>query len=349
VNKELEIWQFAAERLERASSVMLLVVAASAGSSPGRQGFKMIVASGEMCGSIGGGVMEVSLVELAKEILGNKGGNPRVSKGAKNKSFIKPQIHQKNSPQSSGMICSGKQTVIFFTLNPNHSETVREIIEALENREPKILQISSTEFGVKFRVAPLGAKPDGKITPEGVTLNALNVNFRFEKSGETDFLFEEKLGYKNNLFIVGGGHCALALSELASKMDFHISLFDDRPDLNTLAKNEFVHAKYIIKSYDEIHEHIPSGVYNFVVVMTLGYKSDEIVVKKLFDKKFKYFGVLGSKAKMKTLLRNLEKEGFAKEKLDKIHTPIGLPINSRTPEEIAVSIAAEIISVKNAG
>jgi len=152
---------------------------------------------------------------------------------------------------------------------------------------------------------------------------------------------------KNRLFIVGGGHCALALSELMSKLDFHISLFDDRADLNTLAKNEFVHEKRIIESYEKIGDFIPPGKNDYVVVMTLGYRFDEIVIRKLFDRNFKYFGVLGSKAKMKTLLKNLEKEGFDKEKLNKIRTPVGLPINSRTPEEIAVSIAAEIIAFKN--
>ena len=81
--------------------------------------------------------------------------------------------------------------------------------------------------------------------------------------------------------------------------------------------------------------------------MTLGYKSDEIVIRSLFEKDFKYFGVLGSKAKMKTLLTSLAKQGFPAERLKQIRTPIGLPINSRTPEEIAISIAAEIISVKN--
>ena len=130
-------------------------------------------------------------------------------------------------------------------------------------------------------------------------------------------------------------------------MDFQISLFDDRADLNTLLKNEFVHEKKIIESYDAIGDFIEPGANNYVVVMTLGYKFDEIVIRKLFDKDFKYFGVLGSRAKMKTLLKNLEKEGFDKNKLAKIRTPIGLKINSRTPEEIAVSIAAEIIIVKN--
>ena len=81
--------------------------------------------------------------------------------------------------------------------------------------------------------------------------------------------------------------------------------------------------------------------------MTLGYRSDEIVIRQLMDKNFRYFGVLGSKAKMATLMKELRAEGFDEVKLTRIHTPIGLPINSHTPEEIAVSIAAEIIAVKN--
>lgn len=130
-------------------------------------------------------------------------------------------------------------------------------------------------------------------------------------------------------------------------MDFYISLFDDRAKLNTVEKNKFVNEKKIIDSYENIADFVADGKNVYTVVMTLGYKFDEIVIRKLFDKSFKYFGVLGSKAKMKTLLKNLEEEGFDKEKLSRIHTPIGLQINSRTPEEIAVSIAAEIIAVKN--
>ena len=320
MNKELEIWQFAAKRLKRSEAVMLLVVAESSGSSPGRQGFKMIVAENEMCGSIGGGVMEVLLAELAKV------KNKKVK--GKSKSAIVEQVHQKNSPNSSGMICSGKQTVIFYRLDSSHLKTVREIICALKNHQFRRFQISNFKFQISETQSD-------------------EFDFRFEKMGETEFLYEEKIGFKNKLFIIGGGHCALALSGLMSKMDFHISLFDDRADLNTLAKNKFVHEKQIIESYANIGDFIPSGASNYVVVMTLGYKFDEIVIRKLIDKDFKYFGVLGSKAKMKTLLRNLEKEGFLKEKLNQICTPIGLPINSRTPEEIAVSIAAEIIMHKN--
>ncbi|MEO6588449.1 MAG: XdhC family protein, partial [Pyrinomonadaceae bacterium] len=280
--------------------------------------FKMAVAADEMCGSIGGGVMEVGLVQSAKCKV----------QSAENKTEIIEQIHRKNSPDASGMICSGKQTVIFFKLNFSHLKTIEKIIFALEKNQSKTLQISNQRFQIS-----------NSIPKEN--------DFKFERSDKTEFIYREKLGYKHKLFIIGGGHCALALSELMSKMNFDISLFDDRSDLNTLAKNEFVQAKKIIDSYQNIGEFIESGSDVYVVVMTLGYKFDEIVIRQLFDKSFKYFGILGSRAKMETLWRNLEKEGFDKTKLSQIHTPIGLKINSRTPEEIAVSIAAEIIAVKN--
>jgi xanthine dehydrogenase accessory factor len=340
MKKELELWQFVAERLKRKQSVMLLVVAESAGSSPGRQGFKMAVAEDEMCGSIGGGLMEVKLVEQAGEIIFNaempgsgdaetkvEDRRPKTEDRFSNSTIVE-QVHRKNSPQTSGMICSGKQTVIFYKLSAPDLPAIRQIVEALENHQSKMLQISSSKFQIAENTRS-------------------DFDFGFEQTGENEFLYEEKLGSKNRLFIVGGGHCALALSELMAKMDFHISLFDDRPHLNTLAKNEFVHRKHIVESYERIGELIPSGASIYVVVMTLGYQSDETVIRRLLEKQFKYFGVLGSRAKMKTLLRNLEKENFPKEKLSQIHTPIGLPINSRTPEEIAVSIAAQIILVKN--
>ena len=132
-----------------------------------------------------------------------------------------------------------------------------------------------------------------------------------------------------------------------SKMDFYIRIFDDRPDLNTVEKNTFAHEKHLLESYESIAEKIQGGRNVYVVVMTLGFASDEIVIRHLLDKAFKYFGVLGSKAKMAILLKNLKTEGYADEKLKTIRTPIGVPINSQTPEEIAISIAAEIISVKN--
>jgi xanthine dehydrogenase accessory factor len=358
VHKELELWRFVAERLRRGESTMLLVVAESAGSSPGRPGYKMAVgADGELAGSIGGGVMEVSLVEQSRAFLRDAETRGR---GDAEISSLTEQVHRKDVANASGMICSGKQTVVFKLLTPSDTTTVDSITDALAERRPDILTISPNVFSVRppeggtqnlgstTPPAKAGTPPiqQGSLgpPPEGGTQN---IDFTFEKRTGTDFVFAERLGFKNDLYIIGGGHCALALSELMSKMDFHISLLDDRPELNTIAKNRFAHKITIIDGYENVGDHVRSGENCYVVVMTLGYKSDDIVIRRLIDHDFKYFGVLGSNAKMSSMFRELIKEGLPAEKLDRIHTPVGLAINSRTPEEIAVSIAAEMISVKN--
>lgn len=328
MNKDLELWQFVAKHLQLAQVVTLFVVAKSSGSSPGRVGFKMAISGDEMCGSIGGGVMEVSLVELAKV-------KSKKAEGKNNTELIE-QVHKKNVPNSSGMICSGKQTVILLELGKRDLKTVESITKIVQDNQQGLLEI--TERGLRFVIF------------QEVEFNPYWNSFKGKATFITTFQdwgYTEKIGCKPNLYIIGGGHCALALSELMSKMDFYITVFDDRPNLNTLEKNKFANCVEIIESYEKIGEFIKSDANAYVVVMTLGYKFDEIVIRQLFDKDFKYFGVLGSKAKMKILLKSLEKEGFNKQRLAKIRTPIGLPINSQTPEEIAVSIAAEIIAVKN--
>lgn len=351
MNKELELLRFIETHLQQNQRVVLMIVVQSLGSSPGRPGFKMAVAeNGKLFGSIGGGVMEVNLVEIAKEFL-TMSDDDALKKYGHSTVFGREQVHQKNSKYSSGMICSGKQHIIFVKIRPSELERINSFSLSLAKSQKGIFEI--TDRGLWILTPEMENFEDYR-GDEGWTKKdffekywaAFNGQFLYGNSF-TDWGWSQKIGYKNNLYIIGGGHCALALSELMSKLDFYITIFDDRADLNTLEKNKFAHRIEIIESYEQISEFIPSNPNTYVVVMTLGYKFDEIVIRQLFDKKFKYFGVLGSKAKMKTLLKSLEKEGFDKERLSKIHTPIGLPINSHTPEEIAVSIAAEIIAVKN--
>ena len=309
---------------------MLLVVAESSGSSPGRQGYKMAVGvDGELIGSIGGGVMEVNLVEESRLLLRDAATGGR---GDTVTSRMSEQVHRKDSQDASGMICSGKQSVIFKLLTPENSSIIDTIIGALKEGRRDVLTITSTGFSVR--------PPDGE--------SETNPKSKIQNPKSEDFTYTEQLGFRDDLYIIGGGHCALALSELMSKMDFHISLFDDRPELNTIEKNRFAHAIQIVDSYADIGAEVSASEHSYVVVMTLGYKSDEAVIRALIDKDFKYFGVLGSNAKMSVMLRKLSKEGLPAEKLERIRTPIGIPIHSRTPEEIAISIAAEIIAVKNA-
>jgi len=320
MTKEIELWHFIGSRLKKNESVMLLVVAESTGSSPGRAGYKMAVTGdGELCGSVGGGVMEVNLVEQAKLCF----------KTGEWQDKIIEQVHRRDAAAASGMICSGKQTVIFKQLTSADAETVNVIVGSLHQQRPLTFEISNLKFQL-------------------VETTADTRRHTFSKTNETEFVYQEQLSSLNELYIIGGGHCALALSELMSKLDFNIRIFDDRPDLNTIEKNVFADDIAVIDSYADIGGHVESGEQNYVVVMTLGYASDAVVIRQLVDRDFRYFGVLGSKAKMATLMKELQSEGIDEERLAQIRTPIGLPINSRTPAEIAISIAAEIVSVKNA-
>ena len=130
-------------------------------------------------------------------------------------------------------------------------------------------------------------------------------------------------------------------------MDFFIKVYDDRKELKTMLENDAAHEKYFVDDYSSLKEMIPSGPDHYVVIMTFGYRTDDTALKALLEKDFKYLGLLGSKKKIEKMFKDYRKDGIPLKKLNRIHTPIGLVIKSQTPEEISISIAAEIIQVKN--
>jgi len=140
---------------------------------------------------------------------------------------------------------------------------------------------------------------------------------------------------------VGGGHVSLALSQVASALAFEITVLDDRAELPTLAANHFAHHIRQVE-YDKLS--IAPGPHRYVVVMTVGYRTDAVVLRRLLGPAHRYLGVLGSATKVAELRRVLTEEGFD---VSELRGPIGVPVNSRTPEEIAVSVAAELIKVRN--
>jgi xanthine dehydrogenase accessory factor len=322
MTKQLIVWKLIHKSIQQNLPVMLLYVLKSHGSSPGRQGFLMAVnAAGDMEGSIGGGIMEHKFVELAKEKLTNQPTEPTLS--------IRTQYHDKSAiSNQSGMICSGDQTILIYRIQPNDALAIQGILDCLQQHQNGLLTLSPT--GIQFSA---NKRPE--------------VDYLFTMQSEQEWLYQERIGYKNQLFIIGGGHCALALSRMMSLMDFYIHVFDDRSDLHTMMLNDVAHQKTLVNSYDELASHISSGTHHYVVVMTFGYRTDDLAIRALLEKELTYLGVLGSKAKIKKLFSDYRAEGISEEKLKRIYAPIGLSINSQTPEEIAISIAAEIIRVKN--
>jgi xanthine dehydrogenase accessory factor len=333
MKKQLIIWQLINKSLQQQVPVMLLYVLQSEGSSPGRQGFFMAVnKDGETAGSIGGGIMEHKFVETAKDIL-KEGISLRFSdlQGTytdESKITIKKQFHNKSAPSNqSGMICSGEQTILLYRVAPEGLHPIEQLISSLQQNQNGTLQLSPA--GLHFNRA----------TPA--------TDFYFSMTADTEWVYREKTGYKNHLYIIGAGHCALALCRMMQDMEFYIHLYDDRSNLKTFLENEYAHEKKIIPDYAALMELIPGGNNQYVVVMTVGYRTDDIVVRTLWEKQFRYFGLLGSRSKIEKMFNDYRAEGIPASLLQPIQAPVGIAIHSQTPEEIAISIAAEIIQVKN--
>jgi len=314
----MKFWKHLLNKLQQNHSVYLLTVVENFGSSPGRKGFKMLVSSDRFIfGSIGGGVMEFNLVEEAKELLSKE--NQSI--------FLKKQIHKGKIKDGSGMICSGEQTVVFHPLNTSHVSLVESILDSLQHQKNGILHLSSSSSSFS----------NGEIKEQ----------FAYQFASSEDWSFKEQLNFKNTLYIVGGGHVGLAVSDLFVNLGFYVLVFNNREGINTFDLNTSAHQKLII-DYSQIENYLQEGNTSYVVIMTNTYVDDKLILSKIIRNQYRYIGVLGSHFKLKTMWEVLQKEGFSSDELAHINAPIGIAIKSQTPEEIAVSIAAKIIEVKNA-
>jgi xanthine dehydrogenase accessory factor len=312
----MDVWKFIHDKLSANIDVLLLFVLESEGSSPGRKGFKMAVAAdGDMNGTIGGGIMEYKLVEKAKTLLQENERKISVIRQYHDKS------HDKNQ---SGMICSGSQLNALIPLNTvNVKKTIEKIVKSQQLNENKTLHLSP--FGIEL-------------------INEAASGFKYKT--ERDWGYSEPLIEKPIIHIIGGGHVGLALSELMHFLGFYIKLYDDRNELNTVEQNSFADEKHSV-NYNSIDGSIHFNENDFVVIMTVGYRTDKIVLRKLLSKNVFYLGLLGSEKKVKTLFAELKEEGADAGRLNRVYTPIGINIYSKTAKEIAVSIAAQIILEKN--
>lgn len=156
-------------------------------------------------------------------------------------------------------------------------------------------------------------------------------------------IFIDPLFTIDELFIFGAGHCSLELVSVMQNLGFFITVLDERDEW--LKKHTM--ADSLIKcDFNDVEKHIKVPENSYIVIMTFGHINDEKVLKQFLLKKYKYVGMMGSLNKVNTLRANLstERPDFI---INDLHAPIGISINSKTPREIAVSIAAELIGVKN--
>ena len=150
------------------------------------------------------------------------------------------------------------------------------------------------------------------------------------------------------LLVVGGGHVGRAVAELGAFLDMSVSVLDDREEYANQERFPFAD-HVILGEFDSELEHFPFTSNTFVVLVSRGHIVDQLSLRQVIQHDLAYVGMIGSKRRTRTVLENLESEGVPAERLARVYTPIGLDIEAETPEEIAVSVLAEIVLLRRGG
>ncbi len=145
--------------------------------------------------------------------------------------------------------------------------------------------------------------------------------------------------------IAGAGHIGCALARLAVGLDFHIVVVDDRKDYASPQRFD-AEVELIVEDIATALEAYPIGPDCYIVIVTRGHLHDEQALEAVINHSARYIGMIGSKRKIKMVFDKMLEKGFAREQLETVHTPIGLPIDAVTVPEIAVSIAAELVKIR---
>ena len=311
--KQINFWQEIQDNLNKYGRLALAVVYDADHSTPGRAGFKMFVTpEGNTRGSVGGGKVEGMVIDECKELY-NKDSS---------KNYYKQYKLLGEAPESIGMICNGVQIIGFIMLKKEDVNTIERIINASNLHKKSSLKITESSFEYS----------DKQIRDTGFDA----------KTG----IYTERIGVRNRVYVFGGGHVGLAISNVMSRLDLKVIVIDNRKDVETLKENKFAD-EIIIDDFVKATEIIIEDAYSYIVIVTPGHLQDKDVLRAVLNKNVKYIGMMGSESKVRTIYKELKAEGIDPVLLERIHSPIGLKIKSETPDEIAISIAAEIIKIKN--
>ncbi|QDG49861.1 hypothetical protein FIV42_03630 [Persicimonas caeni] len=315
----MQFWTTLLEHLESGEPAFVGLVADNTAHSPGTRGAKIFVRpDGTTGGTIGGGVMEADISEMGVEAL---------SEGDFAPDFQVLYHRAKGKGDKSGLICAGHQTNVYFVCEPDRDlEVLREVVARLERDEPGLLQVGS--FGVRL--------------VDEATISRERAPIRLVQD-EGAWLYEEQLLNWKRAAIIGGGHCGLALSRVLANLGYEVTIFDTRDDVFTFVENDHARYKVAVDDFAEAGEHIDHPELTHVIVMTMGQPGDVRALLGTLDGPFPYVGVMGSEAKLAKIREDLAAAGVDPALFERVYAPIGLPMTSNTPEEIAISIAAELL------
>ena len=330
--KMLEFFTELVHVLEAGEPAELVSVAASTGSTPRGAGAMMAVfPGGGISGTIGGGNVEYACQKLAVELLERQGDALRRFQ------FVQ------GDAADLGMVCGGTVEVQFQYLPGGETPALtvlRDLIAASAGSlDTWLLRRIQGE-----RVAEMGlADGNGprylKAPPKelGILLGAQTV---FQ--GGWLSIPAVKAG---RVYIFGGGHVSQALVPVLANLGFRPVVYDDReefsnPDLFPRAE------RTLCGDFSRLGEAVSVTADDYVVIMTRGHQADYEVLTQVLRSGAKYMGCIGSRRKLALCRDRLLENGFTAEEYSRLHAPIGLNIGAQTPEEIAISVAAELIAVR---
>lgn len=166
----------------------------------------------------------------------------------------------------------------------------------------------------------------------------------YEIEGQKFFI--EHLKRQAHLVICGGGHVSQQVIELAGKVGFHVTVLEDRPYFADRAREAGADL-VLCDAFEKSLQGIAGTPDTYFLVVTRGHRFDRACLEQILKKPYAYVGMMASRGRSALLKKQMAGDGFDRKALDEMHTPVGLSIHAETPEEIAVSIVAELIQIKN--
>ena len=315
--------------MEKRLDTVLVTIIADRGSTPRGAGSQMLVGDqGRILGSIGGGAVEARAEEMALELIQKKESMCHLF-----------QLHER-AREDIGMVCGGDVKVLFQFIPGNSEYWVNlsgQILERVAKRNPGWL-VLRTDGGNPALLDGNGRELLGDGVPGSATRNGW---LPFQSSDY--FCLPLPIGERAIIF--GCGHCAQALAPLLNTVGFRVTVFDEReeyanPECFPTAE------KVVVGDYTKLSDYFSFTDDDYIVIMTSGHSYDLEVQDQVLRGGFAYVGVIGSRRKTATVNKKLLDRGVPEEAITKVHTPIGTSIKAVTPEEIAVSIAGEMIYVR---
>lgn len=347
------IYQDILEKIRSGSGVILATVVQTKGSTPQKPGSSALFGEeGLLAGTVGGGPLEEEIQHIAESVL---------ISGYSDYFYF----NLDTKPGSDGAICGG-EAVVLVDADPSAHLTTLEMMESslAKRSEGKLLTVVSqkSEQGRTIRrywISSSGPEGlPGGMDPVFKELVAAHIK-QAEEAGfvgidlksvpehQVKLAFLEHIRPLPQLVIVGGGHVGKALAHLGSLLEFEITVLDDRPEF--ASRDHIPDADHLlVREVGKALTEIQPGPDTYIVIVTRGHKLDGEALRACIGSDAAYIGMIGSRNKVATMKKQFLDEGWATpDQWSAIFTPIGLPIGSVTVQEIAISIAAQVVEVRS--